>query len=80
MGHTNRHSALSVMAWSFVCMHRECRIVLASMTWWYIEQWLFVRRVEDYWHGYKLFCYAYYSHSLAHETEFRETKLGSWFS
>ena len=35
-----------------------------------------VCRVEDYWQGYKLFCYAYYSHSLRHESEFRATKLG----
>ena len=36
-------------------------------------------RIEDYWEGYKLFCYAYYSHSMQHESEFRETKLGSFF-
>lgn len=35
-------------------------------------------RVADYWEGYKLFCYAYYSHSIEHETEFRQSKLGSW--
>lgn len=33
-------------------------------------------RLEDYWIGYKLFCYAYYSHSPAHESEFRSSKLG----
>ena len=33
-------------------------------------------RVEDYWQGYKLFCYAYYSHSIQHESEFRLSKLG----
>ena len=32
-------------------------------------------RVEDYWHGYKLFCYTFYSHSLPHEHEFQESKL-----
>lgn len=36
-------------------------------------------RAEDYWEGYKLFCYAYYSHSSQHETAFKETKLGLWF-
>ena len=36
----------------------------------------FVCRAEDFWQGYKLFSYAYYSHSRAHETEFRATKLG----
>ena len=35
-----------------------------------------VCRVEDYWLGYKLFCYAYYSHSISHESEFRLSKLG----
>ena len=35
-----------------------------------------VRRVEDYWEGYKLFCYAYYAHSMPHESLFRQTKLG----
>jgi hypothetical protein len=34
-------------------------------------------RVDDYWHGYKLFCYAYYSNSVAHEAEFRHSKLGA---
>lgn len=38
-----------------------------------------VSRVEDYWEGYKLFCYAYYSHSLQHESAFKQSKLGSWF-
>lgn len=37
-------------------------------------------RVADYWEGYKLFCYAYHSHSVRHEAEFRESKLGSWTS
>ena len=36
-----------------------------------------VHRVEDYWQGYKLFCYAYYLHSAQHESEFRESKLGA---
>ena len=35
------------------------------------------RRAEDYWRGYKLFCFAYYSHSLEHVWEFRESKLGA---
>lgn len=35
-------------------------------------------RVADYWEGYKLFCFAYYSHSLQHETEFQHSKLGSF--
>jgi hypothetical protein len=36
-------------------------------------------RVEDYWEGYKLFCYSYYSHSVPHEVEFRRCKLGAFF-
>lgn len=38
---------------------------------------LYVCRVQDYWEGYKLFCYAFYSHSAQHEIEFRQSKLGS---
>ena len=37
-------------------------------------------RVDDYWEGYKLFCYAFYSHSLLHESEFWHCKLGALFS
>ena len=36
----------------------------------------YVCRVEDYWLGYKMFCYAYYSHSFIHESMFRNSKLG----
>lgn len=36
--------------------------------------------MQDYWEGYKSFCYAYYSHSARHATEFRESKLGACFS
>lgn len=39
-----------------------------------------VHRVEDYWRGYKLFCYGYYSHSSRHVQEFRESKLGACIS
>lgn len=44
--------------------------------------WLVVFRpnvcsVQDYWEGYKLFCYAFYSHSVQHEYEFQQSKLGS---
>lgn len=35
-------------------------------------------RAEDYWQGYKLFFYAFYSHSEAHESEFRTSKLGGF--
>lgn len=43
----------------------------------HIEFRLCACRVEDYWQGYKLFCFAYYSHSEEHEAEFRHSKLGS---
>ena len=33
-------------------------------------------QVEDYWQGYKLYCYAYYLYSSGHVSEFRATKLG----
>ena len=38
----------------------------------------FVCRPEDFWQGFKLFSYAYYSHTRAHESKFRATKLGEW--
>ena len=41
---------------------------------------IFVRRAQDYWVGYKLFCYSYYSHSPQHVVEFRESKLGASIS
>lgn len=37
----------------------------------------FLCRVADYWEGYKLFCYAFFSHSSRHESEFQHSKLGS---
>ena len=39
--------------------------------------WMSVCKAEDYWEGYKFFCYGYYSHSLQHEHKFRHCKLGS---
>ena len=36
-----------------------------------------VGSVQDYWEGYKLFCYAYYSHSARHANDFRDSKLGA---
>jgi hypothetical protein len=41
---------------------------------------IFDYRIADYWEGYKLFCYAFYSHSLQYEIEFEHSKLGSCFS
>ena len=39
--------------------------------------WIYLCRAEDYWVGYKFFCFDYYSHSLQHQHEFRECKLRS---
>lgn len=46
----------------------------------HIDSYMHVCSVQDYWESYKLFCYAYYSHSFRHESEFRQSKLGLWFS
>ena len=43
---------------------------------WSADCWQCMCRVEDYWQGYKIFCYAFYSHSVAHESEFKNLKLG----
>ena len=45
----------------------------------FIDLWHCRCSAEDFWHGYKLFCYAFYSHSEPHEAEFRATKLGAFF-
>ena len=42
----------------------------------FIDCLVCVCRVEDYWLGYKLFCYAYYSHSVTHQNKFKVSKLG----
>lgn len=44
---------------------------------WHIEFRLCACRAEDFWQGYKLFCFAYYSNSEQHVAEFRHSKLGS---
>lgn len=53
------------------------RVVLCG---WPSELWMCLCRAEDFWEGYKLFCYAYYSHSAPHEIQFRHTKLGGCLS
>ena len=40
--------------------------------------WFF--SVQDFWCGFKFFCYAYFSHSVGHESEFWDSKLGSCHS
>ena len=47
---------------------------------WFSDFCRCLRRVEDYWQGFKLFCYAYYSESVPHEVEFRQSKLGALLS
>lgn len=42
-----------------------------------LRSWTIFCSAEDFWLGYKSFCYAYYSHSSQHESEFRLCKLGS---
>ena len=61
--------------------HFIIAMVLAHMHLYHIDRRMYVCRAEDYWEGYKLFCYAYYSHSLQHELQFQQSKLGlsmSW--
>ena len=62
-----------------VCMQvcLECLCLPVADCLWFADCWKSFCRVEDYWHGYKLFCYAYYSNSEAHESEFRNSKLGA---
>lgn len=55
---------------------RLCKLVLSCMLFIFIHKRLYGCRVEDYWLGYKLFCYAFYSQSLEHEAEFRQSKMG----
>ena len=82
----NIHSfaiADSAVTLSFIQTHSWCVMVLPHMHLFHIDLRMYVCRAEDYWEGYKLFCYAYYSHSLRHELEFHQSKLGSsmsWFS
>jgi hypothetical protein len=50
---------------------------LTSFFYWLLVCLGHVCSVQGYWEGYKLFCYAYYSHSMQHEYEFQQSKLGS---
>jgi hypothetical protein len=64
------------------CTSRTC-ICLSCLTctcYWIVGFLAHACRVEDYWEGYKLFCYAYYSHSAQHESEFQQSKLGTLFA
>jgi hypothetical protein len=42
----------------------------------FVDLMLHSCRAEDFWVGYKLFCYVFYSNSSEHEADFRESKLG----
>ena len=67
-----RAQIVSAMLLSMVCaLPALCRVNNC-----HIEFRLCACRVKDYWQGYKLFCFAYYSHSKEHEAEFRHSKLG----
>ena len=59
---------LTAKEMSFPCNHSCCV---------YADSNCHVCRPEDYWLGYKFFCFAYYSHSIQHEMEFQNSKLGS---
>lgn len=62
------------------CSHSKQLTHMCCVCLRFVDLWPCRCRVEDYWHGYKQFCYAYYSHSLAHESEFRESKSGASLS
>lgn len=68
--YVNAHSATVVLASAVEhFVNRRCYLVPTLLL-------LFLCRVDDYWLGYKLFCYAYYSRSVQHEAAFRGSKLG----
>jgi hypothetical protein len=84
--HSSRHAAWLVNAFRFSFVHTrifpECILqylfLLETQTViCFADLHSIVCRPEDYWIGYKLFCYAFYSHSIPHVSEFRQTKLGS---
>lgn len=63
----------------FLCWHLGCLTLRLCAVILFLTFLQSLFRVEDYWEGYKLFCYSYYSHSVAHEEEFRRCKLGAFF-
>ena len=82
----NNPARLAVVHQFRVCTHICCCqywggalscMLSAHMVFSFIVFRVCVCRARDYWQGYKLFCYAYYSHSALHESEFRQSKLGS---
>ena len=77
--HTMHNLPISVSAITLCLTQSQCVVpcVLARMLLCHIDLRMNVCRAEDYWEGYKLFCYAYYSRSLQHEHEFHQSKLGS---
>jgi hypothetical protein len=70
---------VSSPALELLCWLRTCNTLLTHAVIWPILLWHLVCRVDDYWLGYKFFCYAYYSRSVQHEAEFRESILGACF-
>ena len=71
---------VTLLPHQFACMPPQSLFSLTQIFLGLLGCRVFVRRVEDYWEGYKLFCYAYYSHSFEHESEFQHSKLGSLFN
>ena len=70
--------SLCVCKHTFVVMNPSTSVFCSALVnVWHIETRLIACKVEDFWHGYKLFCYAFYSHSVEHESEFCRSKLGA---
>ena len=61
---------------SLDCMLPIRRVALTCGCLWIVAMRTLVCRAKDHWEGYKIFCYAYYSHSSVHESVFRNSKLG----
>ena len=80
--HSNHHSPRVAANCSWPCLsdvccpHSQKLTSVCSLGYRFVDGWPCRCSAADFWHGYKIFCYAYYSHSAPHECEFRETKLG----
>ena len=57
-------------------LHQRACPSLAARSTASANQTVCVHSLQDYWEGYKIFCYGYYSNSVRHAAEFRDTKLG----
>ena len=73
-------SARMVISFVLVVQHHRRNHVWMFVGYELLDFLLCVCRVEDYWIGYKLFCFAYYSNSHQHEAEFEHSKLGGFIA